>query len=191
MKYNEFKSIVLPFFLQRWADMSWWLQNIDTYIHLWLQAAALYNDWSFMKTNEIVKPEKVWNVYLYRTQYKVWKLNYVKNKLWDDLYIDKDFKLKWDSQWTYIESSSDYSWLEIEYWSEYEWISIESNWTTPLPFPNRFLPALTLLVYDAGSPLVEFEWSRTPKWQIAEKYLARLADRDQVQDAWSIQYNYE
>lgn len=169
--------------------MSWWLQNIDNYIHLWLQAAALYSDWSFFSKHEMITAEKVWLKYIYRTEYPIGKINFVKDKLWSDLYVNRDFKQRADTKWSYLEFTSEYSELEIEYWVEYEWISIEKNWSNPLPFPNRFLPALTLLVYDAGSPLVAFEWERTPRWQIAEKYLARLEDKDGIQEAWQVSYN--
>jgi len=190
MNYNTFKSIILPFFLQRWADMSWWLQNINNYIHLWLQAAALHTDWSFFKRHNMVVSKLVWLVYQYRTTEVIGKINFVKTALWWDLYLDKDFTLKQDSKWTYLETKNDHWTIEIEYYVEYNWINIDVNWTTSLPFPNRFIPALTLLVYDSGSPLVEFEYSRTPKWQIADKYLAKLADRDWVQDSGQISYNY-
>lgn len=43
--------------------------------------------------------------------------------------------------------------LVVDYIKDYKWATYDKDMTTPIPIPNRYVPALIKLIYDWASPI--------------------------------------
>ncbi len=77
----------------------------------------------------------------------------------------------------------------VTYFVLYNWINLDTSTDIDLPFTDDFVPACVFSIFDIASPLVTFEWERTPNYVKMQNELTRLADIDGIQDDGAIEYD--
>lgn len=197
MKYWQFVSMIRPYFVSRWLELVWWEQGMYNFIHLWLQSAWNYSDWPFKKNYEILSPveNNDWwiKTYRYKTTFKftkVWTCH-AKNNPNNRFYYWSDFTYLEQSNENYIVFKVNPWDLEVTYYKPYEWITLSTSTQQDMPFPDAFNVALLYKVFDTWSPILSFEWERTPAYVKADAELSKLAEMFLNQDDARLSYNLD
>ena len=161
--YWEVMSMVRPFFLSRGGDVITNPSLIFNHINCALQDIYNADDWTAKYVNEKVTGVVDGMYTKYKLSHPISKLNVAKEvdsygartytpTLEQECECDCSIYL-WDD-YLYIKSTSDAPReLEVAYIKEYKWATYDKDLATPIPLPDKFVPALIKLTYDWASPI--------------------------------------
>jgi len=189
MLYNQLFTMVRPFFISRWG---WALSNndmLEQYINVSIQDIYSFHDWIFKIKEEDLVSEENWDYLKWNLTtpidrpIEIWDQNWTQlhATTWSIWEQDKDANVKIWHDFLLTRADVDITAINIRYYTQYEWIEFNANWTDPLPFPNKFVPALINKIYDLASPISYFEDDNVvPRYQIAVRQLNELKQYDSI-----------
>lgn len=196
MLTNKFYSVIRPFFITRWSSELATNDMIDNYVNLCIQDIYNRHNWLFKKVNQNLTYTAYWEWYRkWETTYDIATLISAQDNNWNNL--NPSFRRISEQTWydpftevdiniwkNFIITRDNVDTLYVEYIREYTWFTYEAMKNEELPIPNKFIPALTLLVYDYASPLSYFEDDNTvPRYQIADKQLEYIKSNDSISES--------
>jgi hypothetical protein len=188
--YWEVMALVRPFFLSRWGDVISKPDIIFDFINCSIQDIYNDDDATFTYIHEVVPRTIQWDKSIYKTSFPIRKLNVAKDSQYSTEYTptleedcECDCSIRVGDEFLYLDGTTQTpNSLVIDYIRDYKWAIYDKDMTTPVPLPNRYIPALIKFIYDWASPinLMVSEAAATDFYAHAATRLDKLKANDGV-----------
>lgn len=154
--YAQMQTLVKPFFLSRWGDDLCNPERLMFYTNASIQ--DVYNLDGMTEryiTETITSFVDEGNYRKFVSTYPIDKVEEAfdenGNELRPTLYIPCECELKFQGK--NILTSQDVTSISLTYIKEYEWQQWPANKDAPIPLKDKYIPALTKLIYDWAAPI--------------------------------------
>jgi len=192
--YWQLISMVQPFFLSRWWDDFASPERVMFYTNCALQDAYNIDAATFTYKTELwLTPTISWDTNEFELSFNINKAQDViwYYASWSSVQLTPtlmfiksyaDFKFQvWENK---IITHQDIVKIDIVYTMDYKWASHQTDSTSVIQVPNKYIPAVIKMIMDWASPvnLMSWEWSTVDFFSHAMTRFNKLAETDYQTD---------